>query len=478
MQIIPVILAGGAGSRLWPVSRMMMPKQLLPMLGEQTMLQDTVYRVSEESTFAAPIIVANEAHRFIVAEQLRAVGVSPRSILLEPEGRNTAPAALLAALLITADDEDALMLLLPSDHEVRDTEAFLDSVRRGVRAAEKDRLVTFGILPKSPKSGYGYIKQGAALEDAQGVYGVDAFVEKPDRDTAQEYLDSGDYLWNSGMFLMSARTFIQIAEGLIPEAVESCREAIAGLKRDFDFDRIDEKAFLNCPSISIDYGVMEKSQQAAVVPCDIGWSDVGAWSSIWESSEKDADGNVACGDVIQRNVKNCLLRADGPAIAALGIEDIVVVTTKDMVLVLGREHAEEVKRIAEDVQAKGHDEDSLHQRVFRPWGSYEIVDSGPRFQTKRLIVSPGGKLSLQKHAHRSEHWVVVQGTAMIRCGDDERMLNENESVYIPAGAVHRLENQGEVDVHIIEVQTGSYLGEDDIERLEDIYGRLGKPNRC
>ena len=358
-QIIPVILSGGSGSRLWPVSRRLLPKQLLPLVGERTMLQQTALRVRAENLFAAPVVVCNVEHRLVIAEQLLAAGVKPHSIMLEPEPKNTAPATVLAALLIAEDDEDALMLVLPADHQISDQAAFLQVVECGAKAAGQGLLVTFGIVPDSPRTGYGYIRRGLPLEGAQGAFRVDAFVEKPDQDRAQEYVEAGDYFWNSGMFLMSARMFLQEAEAFIPSIVEACRRAVRDRRRELDFECIDAEAFARAPAISIDYGVMEKSQHAAIVPADMGWSDVGTWASLWAIGDKDTEGNLLRGDVIARDVKNSLLRADGAAIAALGVEDILIVTTKDMVLVCSLERSEEVKDIVEDLNAGEHDEHAV-----------------------------------------------------------------------------------------------------------------------
>lgn len=470
-SITPVILSGGSGSRLWPVSRLAYPKQLLPLVSDKSMLQETVRRVGPDNGFAAPLIVANEQHRFIIAEQLREINIEPRAIMLEPEGRNTAPASVLAALRALEDNEDAVILVLPSDHVITDEDAFLAAIKTGMGAATQGKLVTFGIVPSTPKTGYGYIKKGAVCEGLGGVFRVDAFVEKPDAEQARGYIDSGDYAWNSGIFLLPAAEFLKEAEAFIPEVLKACRRSIEDRKTDFDFERPEPLAFARSPSISIDNGVMEKTERAAVVPVDMGWSDVGTWSALWALGPVDDHGNTTRGDVQLLDVAGSLVRADGASVAAIGVENLVIVTTKDMVLVADRARVEDVKKIVDELDRQGRDEHLYHTVVHRPWGSFESVDAGARFQVKRLIVKPGAKLSLQMHHHRSEHWVVVQGIAGVTCGDCELTLQENESVYIPAETRHRLENPGDQPLHVIEVQTGSYLGEDDIVRFEDTYGR-------
>ena len=469
--IIPVILSGGSGTRLWPVSRHLFPKQLLPLFGERSLLQETAARLSAEHLFAAPILVANEEHRFIIAEQLRQIGVSPAAMLLEPEPRNTAPAIALAALAIAEEDGSRLMLVLPSDHVIRDVAAFHAAVETGARAAGQGHLVTFGIVPDRPETGYGYVERGAALKRMAGVHAVARFVEKPDAARAADFVSGGKHFWNSGMFLFSADAYLAELGRHAPEMLAACRVAMEGRAPDLGFERPDAAAFAASPADSIDYAVMEKTDRAALVPVDMGWSDVGSWRALWDLAEKDAAGNAMFGDVLAEACAGSLLQAHGPAIAAIGLEDMVVVTTKDAVLVAPKSRAQEVKKLVERLAAEGRTEHLSHPLVYRPWGSYETTDAGPRFQTKRIIVKPGEKLSLQKHHHRAEHWIVVQGTARVTCDDKVMLLTENQSTYIPLGAVHRLENPGRIPLHLIEVQSGAYLGEDDIERLDDTYGR-------
>lgn len=469
-KINPVILSGGVGSRLWPLSRALYPKQLLPLATERTMLQETALRVAEAARFAAPLVVANEEHRFMIAEQLRVVGIDPSAIILEPEGRNTAPAVALAALRFAADDPDALMLVMPSDHVIGDVAAFHGAIEAGARAAAADRLVTFGITPERPETGYGYIEAGDALTD--GVRAVRRFVEKPDAATAAEYLASGRFYWNAGIFLFRAGRYLDELERQAPDILAACRAAMEKAASDLCFIRPDAAAFRASPSNSIDYAVMEKTASAAVVPVSMGWSDVGSWTALWEISPRDGDGNSRWGDVIALDSRNSLLRSEGPAIAALGLDDMVVVATRDAVLVAPKERAQDVKKVVDELARSNRGEHINHVVVHRPWGSYQTADMGDRYQVKRLVVKPGEKLSLQKHHHRAEHWIVVQGTAKVTRNDETIILHENESTYIPIGAVHRLENPGKIPLCIIEVQSGSYLGEDDIVRFDDTYGRV------
>lgn len=470
--IYPVILSGGSGSRLWPMSRAHYPKQLLPLAGVQTMLQATAGRVSATATYGAPLIIANNDHRFIVAEQLHAVGIKPRAIVLEPVGRSTAPAAAIAALELIETAPDAIMALLPSDHVVTDEPAFTAAMETAADAAAGGALVTFGIKPDRPETGYGYIRQGAALDGQQNVRKVAEFVEKPDLETAETYLRAGDFLWNSGMFVLGAQTYLDELARLAPEMLAACRKAFEASYADLDFLRLDPETFGVCPSDSIDYAVMEKTDRAAVVPVDIGWNDVGGWPALWELAEKDVNGNAVLADVLLQDVRNSYFRADdGRLIAAIGMEDTIVVSTADAVLVTPRDRAGDVKDIVEMLKAAERHEAIHHRRVFRPWGDYNDIDEDERFRVKRIIVKPGGILSLQKHKHRSEHWVVVKGTAIVTRGEEVSELNENQSTYIPKGVVHRLENKGNEPLHLIEVQVGDYVGEDDIVRLEDTYGR-------
>lgn len=468
-RIHPVILSGGAGTRLWPLSRAAYPKQLMPLVGERTMLQETVARVADREIFEAPLVICNEAHRFIIAEQLRASEMVPRAILLEPEGRNTAPAAAVAALAL--GDEDGLMLVLPSDHVIADWPAFLDAVRLAARAASGGALVTFGVRPDRAETGYGYIERGRALDGLEGAYEVARFVEKPDSDAAERYLASGEFDWNSGMFLFSARRYLEELERLSPAVVAACRAALEKAEADLDFLRLDAESFSASPSDSIDYAVMERTQSAAVVPISVGWSDVGSFAALWDIGERDGDGNLLRGDVMAIDLRDCYVRSDGVMIAAMGLTDTVIVSTPDAVLVVPKERSQEIKMLVEALGREGRDEALTHRKVHRPWGSYETIGAGDRYQVKRITVNPGQRLSLQTHRHRAEHWVVVHGTARVTREEEVFLLRENESTYIPREAAHRLENAGDQPLDIIEVQSGEYLGEDDITRLDDEYGR-------
>ena len=471
-MLIPVILSGGSGTRLWPLSRELYPKQLLPLVGDETMLQDTARRLAGLAD-GGPVVVCNEHHRFMVAEQLRQIGVTPAGIVLEPVGRNTAPAVAIAALVALArakPGEEPVLLVMPADHLLKDVAAFHRAVRAGLAAATAGQLVTFGVVPTKAETGYGYIRRGAG---AGPVFPIAEFVEKPDAARAAQYLAAGDYLWNSGMFLFGARRYIEELGRLAPEILAACEASLAGAKRDLDFTRLDAAAFGRCPSDSIDYAVMEKTKDAVVVPLDAGWSDVGSWSALHESLVPDADGNVTRGDVITEDSSGCYLYSSQRLVATVGLKDHVVVETKDAILVAPKERVQDVKNLVARLKKLGRSEPALHREVFRPWGSYDSVDGGTRFQVKRLTVKPGATLSLQMHHHRAEHWIVVSGTARITCDDKVFLLSENESTYIPIGARHRIENPGKVELHIIEVQSGSYLGEDDIVRFEDRYGRQG-----
>jgi mannose-1-phosphate guanylyltransferase / mannose-6-phosphate isomerase len=468
----PVILSGGSGTRLWPMSRTFYPKQLLPLVGDKTLLQQAALRVAAAPGFAAPLVIANEEHRFIIAEQLREIAVAPQGLLLEPIGRNTAPAACVAALSLVEADAQALMLLMPSDHTIDDPAAFLAAIQKAAAAARSGHLVTFGIHPERAETGYGYIERGGALSGVDGAFAVARFVEKPDTPTAERYLKSGDFFWNSGIFLFPAALFLSEVERLRPDMLAACRAALDAARRDDDFIRLDKEAFGACPADSIDYAVMEHTAKAAVVPVSMGWSDLGSWDALWELAEKDAAGNALSGNVIAEDAKNCYLRSEAGLVAALGVEDLIVVATDDAVMLAPKNRAQDVRRLVARLVRENRGEADALPRVHRPWGSYETLHAGHRVQVKHILVKPGGKLSLQMHHHRAEHWVVVQGTAKIVRGDEELMLTEDQSTYIPVGTAHRLENPGKIPLHLIEVQSGAYLGEDDIVRFEDSYGRV------
>lgn len=486
MKLRPVILSGGSGSRLWPLSREHYPKQLLALVGAGTMLQNTARRLDGLAKFdraltpAAPIVVCNVEHRFLIAEQLRQADKSAASIILEPAGRNTAPALTVAALASAALDADAVLMVMPADHVIAREDVFLRAVAAGHALARDGMLVTFGIAPTHAETGYGYIRKGAA-HAASGAFGIDAFVEKPDADTARNYLDSGQYLWNSGMFMLCASAWLKAIEQFKPKMAEACRGAFERGKKDLDFYRLDANAFGACESDSIDYAVMEPMAArrktiagiagAAVVPLNAGWSDIGAWSSLWDARARDARGNVVDGDVYFSECDNSLISSNSRLVAGVGLRDMIVVETSDAVMVAHKDHAQDVKKIVDWLKQNKRPEFQTHQRVYRPWGSYESVVGGGRFQVKRIVVNPGAALSLQMHHHRAEHWIVVTGTARVTRGDEVFLLGENQSTYIPLGVTHRLENPGMVPLEIIEVQSGSYLGEDDIVRFEDQYGR-------
>lgn len=468
--LLPVILAGGSGTRLWPLSREMHPKQFLPLADKLSMLQATLERL-QGLPIASPLVICNEEHRFLVAEQLREINMLSRNVLLEPFGRNTAPAVTLAALHANHAGEDPLLLILAADHVIQDTKAFLTSVEQAMPLAKSGHLVTFGIVPHQPETAYGYIRKGPALAGAGFV--VSAFVEKPALNDAQDYVASGDYFWNSGMFLMRASVYLRELAIHRPDILAACKNAMAIVQSDMDFIRIGTKAFEGCPADSIDYAVMEHTEAAVVIPMAAHWSDVGAFSSLWAVLPKDANGNVNRGDVITHDSTNNLLFAENALLATVGVDSLVVVQTKDAVLVAAKDRVQEVKEIVRKLKADHRSEHLVHRQVFRPWGHYDCVDSATRYQVKRITVLPGARLSLQMHHHRAEHWIVVAGTARVRLDGKERMLTENESIYLPIGCVHALENPGKIPLELIEVQVGSYLGEDDIVRFEDLYGRAG-----
>ncbi|MEO0442220.1 MAG: mannose-1-phosphate guanylyltransferase/mannose-6-phosphate isomerase [Pseudomonadota bacterium] len=472
-MVLPVILSGGSGTRLWPYSRALYPKQFLPLVSEQTMLQQTLSRLLEFDkdtlNIDQPLVICNEDHRFIVAEQLRAINIKPGGIILEPFGRNTAPAIALAALA----KPDAILLVLPADHVIQNIAAFEKASATACRQAQAGKLATFGIVPHAPETGYGYIKNGVMID--KDVHIVDQFVEKPDLASAQAYLDSGNYLWNSGMFMFKASRYLEELEKSRPEIVATCRQAMQATQGDLDFTRINADAFEKCPQDSIDYAVMEKTDDAVVIPLDANWSDVGSWSALWAVSAKDAHGNVIKGDhVFTEDTKHCYIQSDQKLIATIGLEHTVIVETDDAIMVASKDRVQDVKSIVTRLKQAGRSESNLHRKVYRPWGYYDSIDCGERFQVKRIVVNPGAQLSLQMHHHRAEHWVVVQGTAQVRCGENTMLLSENESTYIPLGEVHQLGNPGKFPLEIIEVQSGSYLGEDDIVRFEDLYGRVEK----
>lgn len=466
--LVPVIMAGGSGTRLWPLSREGYPKQFLQLEGTGTMLQNTLARL-EGLGAGRPLVISNEAHRFLVAEQLRQCNALGDNVLLEPVGRNTAPAIALAALKASVQGEDPMLLVLAADHVIRDVSAFQSAIRVALPQAETGALVAFGIVATAPETGYGYIRRGE--EVGEGAWAIDAFVEKPDRATAEAYVASGDYAWNSGLFLFRASRYLEELEKFRPDILAACRAALAGGQSDLDFIRVDAQAFRACPDDSIDYAVMEKTDRAVVVPMAAGWSDVGAFASLWEVLPKDADGNAARGDVLVHDSHDNLLLAENALIAAVGLRDMVVVQTKDAVLVAPRERAQEVKQIVAKLKQSGRSEHQLHREVYRPWGKYDSIDAASRYQVKRITVTPGAKLSVQMHHHRAEHWVVVSGTARVTLDGQDNLLTENQSIYLPVGAVHALENPGKIPLELIEVQVGPYLGEDDIVRFEDRYGR-------
>ena len=479
MLLQPVVLSGGSGTRLWPLSREKYPKQLLPLIGNDSLLQATVRRIEGLPGVeqAPPMVVCNEEYRFVIAEQLRLMG-QPGQVVLEPVGRNTAPALTLAALAATHKGADPVLLVMPADHVIINVQAFQAAVLQAARLAQDGAVVTFGITPDAPETGYGYIQTGAA-HDA-GALQIARFVEKPDLATAQQYLAAGNYLWNSGLFVLRASVWLQAMAQCRADILQACRAAWEGVSTDGDFVRVQREAFVACPSDSIDYAVMERLAQGAsaalppglVVPLSAGWSDVGAWEALWKVLPKDAQGNVAQGDVLLQDARNTLALSEGRLIACVGVEGLIVVETADAILVAHQDRTQDVKKIVDRLKASGRSEGQTHRKVFRPWGWYDSIDHGERFQVKRIVVKPGASLSLQMHHHRAEHWIVVSGTARVTKGDETFLLSENESTYIPLGTVHRLENPGKVELEMIEVQSGSYLGEDDIVRIEDVYGRL------
>ena len=472
--LVPVILCGGTGTRLWPLSRGSYPKQYWALAGDgnETLLQQTQQRLEGIANLQPPLLICNEDHRFIVAEQMRQIGVQPAAILLEPIGRNTAPAVAVAALRATANGEDPLLLVLAADHVIRDGAAFRSTVQQGMAAANSGALVTFGIVPSAPETGYGYIEAGEQLSSGQSQPAAIArFVEKPDRATAEQFLASGRFTWNSGMFLFKASSILAELERLAPEVVSACRAAMAREQADLEFLRLEREAFAACPNVAIDVAVMERTDRGAVLPLEAGWSDVGSWSALWETADQDQQGNVQRGRVISQDSQHCYLRSEHRLVVALGVENLVVVETDDVVLVAQRDRAQDVKAIVGQLERDGARESKAHRRIYRPWGSYDGITEGERWQVKTITVNPGASLSLQMHHHRAEHWVVVKGTALVEKDGSQELLAENQSTYIPLGCTHRLSNPGRIPVEMIEVQSGAYLGEDDIRRFDDRYGR-------
>lgn len=465
--MIPVILSGGSGTRLWPLSRGVYPKQFLSLVTDKTMVQETVLRLKGMASLQTPIAICNEDHRFMMAEQLWEIKAEPQAIILEPVGKNTAPAVALAALAATNPDD--ILLVLPADHVIADVPAFQKAVIQAGQLAEQGYLVTFGIVPTAAETGYGYIKRSE--ENIAAAFKVAEFVEKPDAEVAQEYVDSGEYYWNSGMFAFKAGRYLEELEKFAPEMLAACRLSFSAAEADADFVRIDKTAFEQCPSDSIDYTVMEKTDKAVVIPLDANWSDVGSWAALWEVTDKDSFGNALTGDVLALDTENSYIHSTNKLVAAIGIKNMVIVETDDAVMIAPKDRVQEVKKIVTSLKAAQRVEAALHRKVYRPWGHYDSVDNGERHKTKRIVVKPGAKLSVQKHHHRAEHWIVVKGTALVSKGDETLLLSENESTYIPLGVVHCLENPGVIPLEIVEVQSGSYLGEDDIVRFADKYGR-------
>ena len=472
--LIPVILCGGTGTRLWPLSRASYPKQYWALggNGDETLLQQTQQRLEGIEALGDPLLICNDDHRFIVAEQMRQIGIQPGAILLEPMGRNTAPAVAVAALQATANGEDPLLLVLSADHVIRDAEHFRQAIEAGRRTAEAGRLVTFGIVPTAPETGYGYIEAADALQTGNLTpVPIARFVEKPDRTTAEQFLASGRFTWNSGMFLFKASAMLAELERLAPEVVSCCRAALEQDLADLDFLRLEREAFAKCPNVAIDVAVMEQTKLGSVLPLSAGWSDVGSWSALWETADRDEDGNVLRGRVISEGSRNCYLRSEHRLVVGLGVEDLVVVETDDAVLIADRSQAQNVKTIVKQLEADGSPEGKAHRKIYRPWGHYTSVVEDSRWQVKRISVKPGASLSLQMHHHRAEHWIVVKGTAVVERDNESQMVGENQSTYIPMGCKHRLINPGRIPVELIEVQSGAYLGEDDIVRFDDVYGR-------
>ena len=480
LTVLPVIMAGGSGTRLWPLSRALNPKQFLPLVDDNTLLQSTIARMDgldkHNIHCADPIVICNEEHRFIVAEQFRQIKQNTEAIILEPVGRNTAPAIALAALHATENNNDPILLVLAADHLISELDSFQEAISQATMFASEGELVTFGIQADKPETGYGYIKQGECCSvsfsgnEAKG-YVIDRFVEKPNEDLAKQYVESKEYLWNSGMFVFKASRYLEEIRKHRPDILDACKTSIAGAKNDLEFTRLDAQAFAACPDDSVDYAVMEKTERAIVVPMSAGWSDLGSWSSLWDVQDKDENGNVTHGDVLTHKSEDCYAYSESRLISLLGTKNLVVVETKDAILVADKNEVQEVKSIVSQLKSEERDEWKLAREVYRPWGKYDSVDNGVRHQVKRITVNPGAKLSVQMHYHRAEHWIVVSGTAKVTIGEETVIVSENESTYIPVGVIHSLENPGSIPLELIEVQSGSYLGEDDIVRFEDKYGR-------
>ena len=466
-MITPIILSGGSGTRLWPLSRKLHPKQFINLINDTTLFQDAILRLPED--VADPLIICNEEHRFLAAEQLRQINRKSNGIILEPIGKNTAPAIALAALKFINNGEDPLLLVLSADHLIQNINTFHQSIKIAEKLAEKDKLVTFGIVPDKAETGYGYIK--ANIDNTADYYKIQSFTEKPNQEDAQKYLDSGNYLWNSGMFMFKASVYLQELEKFEPEILSSCKKSCQTEYKDKDFIRLNNDEFRQCPEQSIDYGVMEHTEGAMVVPLDANWSDIGSWDALWNAKNKDKNGNVSEGDVILDEVKNTYAYSSNRLVSVIGVSDLVIIDTQDALLVADKKYSQNIKNIVNQLKQDSRSEADNHRKVFRPWGYYDSIDADDGFQVKRILVNPGAKLSLQKHEHRAEHWVVVKGIAKVTCGENTFILKENQSTYIPKGEVHRLENQEGTDLEIIEIQTGDYLGEDDIIRLEDDYQR-------
>ncbi len=470
-MITPVILAGGSGTRLWPLSRALYPKQMLSITSPYSMLQNTLKRLEGLENLSQPIVVCNDDHRFMAAEQLRQIDIVPHTIILEPVGKNTAPAIALAALKAVQEGMDPVLLVLPADHIINNVSNFHKAVGSGCNLADQGYLIAFGIIPTAPETGYGYIRQGEKLPGSDTAMFIKEFVEKPDLPTAEKYLASGQYCWNSGMFMFKASAIISELQQTSRQTIELCEAVIKDGRQDLDFFRIDEDLFSQVSSDSIDYAVMEKTRKGVMIPFEAGWNDLGSWDALWQSSPKNGDQNVVKGDVMVHDVNNSFIRAESRLVAAVGLTGFVVVETSDAVLISPRDRVQDVKKIVQSLKDLNRSEADVHQRVYRPWGDYETIDNSSRYQVKRITVKPGGKLSLQKHYHRAEHWTVVSGSAMVTRDDTTMLLKEDESTYIPVGVLHRLENPGKIPLELIEVQSGSYLGEDDIVRYEDVYGR-------